>query len=134
MYYVGKCCVVTCGSGLDSCMKGFGNCCARTQTCCLEAEKMFSEGALKSCKCIGEMAGNFARMCGENCEYCSKMGCETCACCVYYASGPWTICNLFLCLLYLIPGILWVVFAIMSWAGAGDECSIKHVSETFSLI
>jgi hypothetical protein len=37
-------------------------------------------------------------------------------------------------LLYLIPGIVWIVFSILSWVGVGEECSMRHVQEGMLLV
>lgn len=120
MYYVGKCCVNSCGGCIEGSAKACGYVFGGWQKCCLNME----QNCVGGCKCCGQMAGSCARMCGENCQFLGKLGCETCSCCLgEYAAGPFTICNLFIVLLYAVPGILWVVLACMQLAGSGSECS-----------
>lgn len=112
MLYIGKCCVQGCGG----CIEGFGKVVGKTCSCC-------ADNCGDACKC-----------CGENLGIAMRNACETCDCCFEYASAPFTCCSLCMALLYLIPGIVWIVFSILSWVGVGEECSMRHVQEGMLLV
>ena len=107
MLYVGKACANGCGG----CIEGFG------------------KAVGKSCSCFQDSCGNACKCCGEGLGLAMRNACETCDCCFEYASAPFTCCSLCMAILYFIPAVVWITFAILSWAKVGDECSLRHVQE-----
>ncbi len=112
MLYIGKACVQGCGGCIEGCGKVVG----------------------KSCSCCADNCGNACKCCGEGLGIAMRNACETCDCCFEYASAPFTCCSLCMAVLYLIPGIVWLVFAILSWVKVGDTCSMRHTQEAMLVV
>ena len=87
-----------------------GNCCAKS---CGEACSFCGKSCCKGCMCAG-----------KNCGEAMKYGCQNCNCCPDYAALPFTACSIIFALIYIIPGVVWIVMACLSWIG-DEPCSIS---------
>ena len=90
-----------------------GNCCAKS---CGECCAFCGKGCCKGCMCAG-----------KNCGEAMKYGCQNCNCCPDYAALPFTACSIIFSMIYLIPGVIWIVMAIASWMGDGCSNSVQEI-------